>query len=81
MRKFSDEALKRAKKYKLDKSLEDRHHFAVTDPEVIEIIIDYENYRNIAFGFSQKFRTQGDIVQFCILYCLHNNIIQKEGEK
>ena len=70
-----------AKKTKLDQ-IEGRHHFAVTDPEVIEIIVDYEKYSNMMSGFPQPFRTQGDIVEACIRYCLHNNlIVKKEGEK
>ena len=52
------------------------------DPELKETIHNAKQYR--AQGHFSNFKSMKDLVSYCILYCLENEIVslnQKEGEK
>ena len=54
-----------------------RHHVTVADNEVKEVIENYSDYNNMGSSFPQRFKSQSDLVEFAVLYCLHHNVIQK----
>ena len=55
-----------------------RRHVAITDNDVIEIIDQLQQWKFHGSGYPQKFHSFGDFLERCVLYCKHNNIIQKE---
>lgn len=54
-----------------------RRHVAITDNDVIEIIDQLQQWRFNGSGYPQKFHSFGDFLERCVLYCKHNDVIQK----
>ena len=61
-----------------------RRHVALVDSDTLEFLNDWESYRFVydqKSEFSNKFETIHEAVETAVLYCLHNNLIKKVGEK
>lgn len=62
----------------------DRHAVSLVDEDVKKILSEFKQYKfihNEKTGYGVKYDRLRCFVEQCILYCKHNNIIQKEGEK